>query len=63
MIVFKIFILFKPKNTRATQLGCPSVVYMFLYQIFAIRIMSANTPAAVTLAPAPYPWISIGYSL
>lgn len=34
-----------------------------LYLTFAILIISENTPAAVTLAPAPYPFIIIGYSL
>ena len=32
------------------------------YRIFAIEMMSAKTPAAVTSAPAPYPWIIMGYS-
>lgn len=32
-------------------------------RMFKILIISENTPAAVTSAPAPYPLISIGYSL
>ena len=33
------------------------------YRILAMLMISANTPAAVTPAPAPYPLICIGYSL
>lgn len=33
------------------------------YWILAIDMISANTPAAVTEAPAPYPLIWSGYSL
>lgn len=33
------------------------------YLTLAILIISENTPAAVTLAPAPYPFMIIGYSL
>lgn len=33
-----------------------------VYRIFAIEMISAKTPAAVTSAPAPYPLMIIGYS-
>ena len=32
-----------------------SDIICFLHQIFAILMISAKTPAVVTLAPAPYP--------
>ena len=40
-----------------------STCFYVINQIFAILIISANTQAAVTPAPAPYPCMSIGYSL
>ena len=46
------------------RLGIETFLYYNLFDyMFAIDMMSANTPAAVTEAPAPYPWMSIGYWL
>ena len=59
----------RPPNEGIGSSAIPSpktIIYFitsYIYRILAIPIISANTPAAVTGAPAPYPLIIIGYSL
>jgi len=51
------------KQDSKTNIKIENLFMLSGYRILAMLIMSENTPAAVTPAPAPYPFIIIGNSL
>lgn len=67
--IFSYVLLIRNKNCIGTNSICQIIKKVpgknlthIIYYIFETLIISENTPAAVTAAPAPYPFIIIGNS-